>query len=265
MPSLEPRLGAAALLPPGEAHLYLVEDAAVAQPQIDAYRELLAPEERERWGRFHFARHRNQYVIARALVRGVLSLYKPDIPPVAWRFETNAFGRPILAAGMGEALHFNLSHTEGRIVLAVAAAAMVGVDIEWCARPGPTLELADMVFSSEEEAALRAIPAHQQRRRFFELWTLKEAYIKARGMGLSLPLKDFTMRFSGRDGLDIAFSPGRQDAPAHWSFFCLDAGPDYALALALAGKRRWQPRLFHGVPLQPFAEADCRILRSTAP
>jgi 4'-phosphopantetheinyl transferase len=248
-------------LPPGEVHLYLVDDRVVGAHQLAAYRALLTPAERERGERFHFQQHRDQFLVVRALVRSVLSLYRPQVAPADWRFGDNGYGRPILEDVAADALQFNLSHTEGRVVLALAAAPLLGVDIEWCGRSGESWELADTFFSPEEARTLRALPQAQRRRRFFELWTLKEAYIKARGMGLSLPLADFTMRYAGGTGLSIAFAPGQGDDPARWRLWCLDLGPDHALALALAGGGVWRPRLFLGAPLEAFSEVECRVLR----
>lgn len=111
---------------------------------------------------------------------------------------------------------------------------------------------------------LRAMPLAERLRRFFEIWTLKEAYIKARGMGLSLPLADFTIRFAGEAGLGIAFAPGTGEDPARWHLWQVSAAPDYALSLALSGPGRWRPRLFLGAPLSGFTEAECAILRSSA-
>jgi 4'-phosphopantetheinyl transferase len=251
-------------LPPGEVHLYLVDGRMVGAQQLAAYRALLTPAEGERWARFHFQRHRNQFLVARGLVRGVLSLYRPGVAPADWRFADNGYGRPILSGVIADELQFNLSHTEGRVVLAVAAAPLLGVDIEWCSRSGESWELADTFFSPEEAQTLRALPEPERRRRFFELWTLKEAYIKARGMGLSLPLSDFTMRYAGETALSIAFAPGQDDDPARWRLWCLDLGPDYALSLALAAEGAWRPRLFLGAPLAEFSEAECRVLRRSA-
>lgn len=254
-----------ATLPPDEVHLYLVDDTVVAAPsQLTAYRALLTAEEEKRWDRLRFPKHRNQFLVARALVRGVLSHYRPGIRPSGWRFEVNAYGRPRLAPGMGKDMHFNLSHTEGRVVLAVATAPLLGVDIEWCARPGSTWEAADAFFSSEEASMLRAMPPARRLRRFLDVWTLKEAYIKARGMGLSLPLADFTIRFAGETGLSIAFAPGTEGNPAPWQLWQVCAGPDYALSLALSALGPWRLRLFYGAPLTQFTEVECRVLRSTA-
>jgi 4'-phosphopantetheinyl transferase len=257
---------ATATLLPGEIHLYLVDDAAAAAApaQLAAYRALLTPAEAERWARLHFQRHRDQFLVTRALVRGVLSLYAHDIGPADWRFDVNRYGRPMIAPGMAKSLEFNLSHTEGRVVLAVATAPQLGVDIEWCARPGSPLETADSFFSPEEVAMLRALPPARHLRRFYDIWTLKEAYIKARGMGLSLPLAEFSIRFADEAGLGIAFAPGTDQNPADWHLWQVGAGPDYALSLALSATGGWRPRLFLGAPLSEFTEVECRVLRSSA-
>lgn len=249
-------------LPPGEVHLHLVADATITSPDLlDAYQRLLTPEELARGQRFHFEKHRHQFLVTRALLRTTLSRYRPDIGPADWRFTTNAYGRPSIVGEAGQGLDFNLSHTEGRVVLALAPTPQVGVDIEWPQRPGETVELADRFFAVAESAALRALPAPQQRQRFFDLWTLKEAYIKARGAGLSIPLAGFAFDFPSDRGLSISFRPECPDDASQWRFWTFDIGPEYAMSLALGESLQCRPRLFSSVPLAATHEVECRVLR----
>lgn len=203
---------------------------------------LLPPDELARMMRFRFEPDRRRYLFAHALVRQTLSRYAPATPPAHWRFETNAYGRPQIAAGAaGSPLRFNLSHTAGIVACAVSIDRDVGVDVEH-ARPSRGdfgLEIAHQCFAPAEVAALAAQPAAAQRDWFFAFWTLKEAYIKARGMGLALPLSGFA--FYLRDArtntaaspdIGIAFSPSVPDDPARWYFERRRLTPDHALALA---------------------------------
>lgn len=252
-------------LPPDEIHLHVADDSTITAPALLArYDAMLNPEEAARRDRFHFEQHRHQFLVARALVRSTLSVYRPDIQPAEWQFAANAYGRPrITGAGAGT-LDFNLSHTDGRIVLAVCRAQSPGVDIERLDRLETVTDIAARFFAERETRALSALPLSAQRRRFFDLWTLKEAYIKARGMGLSIPLKDFSIHFPAEGRATIRFADGVDDDPSRWQFWSLHAGEGYALSLAIAGAVPMRPRLFQSIPLVDSKEIDCRILAAGA-
>src|SRR5262249_32264065 len=108
--------------------------------------------------------------------------------------------------------------TTGLIACLVALGCDVGVDVEDMTRPGETVEVAEQFFSSTEVATLRALPSSAQRHRFFEYWTLKEAYIKARGMGLAIPLEQFSFHLEMGHPVRISFDPRLHDDPHCWQF-----------------------------------------------
>jgi 4'-phosphopantetheinyl transferase len=217
-----------------EVHVWLARSDA---PSLDdAMREralaTLSDEERAQQTRFHFAHDRDLYLAAHALVRATLSRYA-TVSPIAWSFVRNQHGCPSIAPGVCAApLRFNLSHTRGLAACAVALDRDVGVDVEWSARPGETLELVDSVFAPAEIRAVRGLPADRQRARFFQYWTLKEAYIKARGMGLALPLEQFAFDVEGPARIRIAFAPALPDDPERWWFQHQRPTPEHDLALA---------------------------------
>lgn len=248
-------------LPPDEIHLHVADDSTITAPALLArYNAVLNPEEAARRDRFHFEKHRHQFLVARALVRSTLSLYHPDIQPAEWQFAANAYGRPRIAGAGAGTLDFNLSHTDGRIVLAVCRSQSPGVDIERLDRLETVADIAVRFFAETETLALSALPLSAQRRRFFDLWTLKEAYIKARGMGLSIPLKDFSIHFPAKGRPTICFVDGVDDEPSRWQFWSLHAGEDYALSLAISNAVSLRPRQFQSIPLVDTRETDCRIL-----
>lgn len=215
-----------------DMHLWYAWDQRITDAALLArYRQLLTADERERQDRFHFARHRHQYLVSRALLRGVLSRYAA-VEPGAWRFRNNAFGKPEIANAGIAAPRFNLSHSEQLVVLAVAARGEVGVDVEWLGRSASLLELADHYFAPEEVRQLRALPAAMQTSRFFDFWTLKEAYIKACGLGLSIPLHHFSFRFDASGRVGIAFHPERGDDAGRWQFWQVSVSDQHRLALA---------------------------------
>jgi 4'-phosphopantetheinyl transferase len=216
---------------------------------------ILSPDELARMKRFRFETDRRRYLFAHALVRHTLSRYAPHTPPAGWRFETNGYGRPHIAGTAAPPLRFNLSHTAGLVACVVALDRDVGVDVEHMrpARGDFGLEIAPQYFAPGEVTALSAQPVANQRDWFFAFWTLKEAYIKARGVGLALPLAGFT--FDLRDAavaaptvaaptvaastvaaspdITITFASSVVDEPARWYFERRLPSPEHALALAV--------------------------------
>ncbi len=220
----------------GEVHVWLTEPEAVPEPLLPAYAALLDEGERERHRRFHFERHRRQFLVSHALVRVTLSRYAP-VAPAAWSFVTNAYGRPEIRGEGTPRLRFNLSHTEGLALCAVTVEADLGADVEDSQRPGETVSLAEQCFAPSEAAELRALPASLQRERFFEYWTLKEAYLKARGAGLSLPLAHFAFHLAPGAPPRISFDERLPDVPEAWQFVLLRPSARHFGALAVRRPR----------------------------
>jgi 4'-phosphopantetheinyl transferase len=221
-------------MPNGDARadIWILPIPHVPSPKVtDACTALLSAEERARAARFRFERDRATFVLSHALTRTVLSRYA-DVPPADWRFEVNEQGCPFVAAPAASAsLRFNLSHTDGCAVVAVARGRDVGIDVEALARP-VDLDVADRFFASAEVAAVREAPAPLQRRVFLEIWTLKEAYIKARGVGLAIGLQGFTCTRADDGAASIAFGAVRDD-PAAWQLLQFHPTPSHVGALAV--------------------------------
>jgi 4'-phosphopantetheinyl transferase len=209
--------------------------------ELDALDRLLSPDERARADRFHFPKDREQFIVARGTLRRLLSRYL-SVEPVQVGFEYTSHGKPYLPleAG-GDTLRFNVSHSGGLALYAVTRRREVGVDIEMI-RPEVAGEpLAERFFAPAEVAALRTLPSPQQPEAFFACWTRKEAYIKARGEGLSLPLSAFEVTL--RPGEPAALCSTKTDPgeAARWALTALDPGPGFAAALAVEG-HGWQLR-----------------------
>jgi len=222
----------------GEAHLFYVFPGQVGDADLlRAYRDLLAPEEAQRHQWFAFPRERHQYLVTRALVRTTLSRYA-DVRPEAWQFRTLSGGRPEIVRNAGvPPLRFNVSHAHGLIALAVILERDIGVDVENTDRRGGTLEVARRFFSAAEAEALGRLPPEEQRARFFDLWTLKEAYIKARGMGLSIPLDRFSFHLEPAKTLRISFDRSLDDDPAAWQFEQYAPTASHRIAVAIRRER----------------------------
>jgi 4'-phosphopantetheinyl transferase len=225
-------------LPPDEVHLwyFLPDPPDREDPRLfAAWTALLSPEEVARRDRYKFEHSRREMVHTRALVRATLSRYA-DVAPAAWVFGQNAYGRPEIdpAAhpGLGP-LRFNLSNTRGLIACAVAWDREIGVDVEDTERQGETVGIADSFFSPLEVRELHALPEARRRDRFFDYWTLKESYIKARGMGLSIPLDQFSFLLDRSGRIGIAFDPRLADDASTWQFAQFSLSPRHKTAAAV--------------------------------
>lgn len=235
---------------PPVARLFVAAPPAITDPALlAAYAALMTPEERAQEARFHFEEHRHAHRVTRALARTVLSRYT-SVAPADLRFQTGPYGRPDIDPPR-EGLSWNLSHTAGLVVCLVAEGVVCGVDVEDVAGRRAPLDVANRFFSPAEVTALFALPAEARHRRFFELWTLKESYIKARGMGLALPLEGFALDPAAAP-ISIAF-PGVDDDPRDWQFALLAPTPRHLVAAAFrrgAGPD-WSVEVHEVVPLAP--------------
>jgi 4'-phosphopantetheinyl transferase len=223
------------------------------------YDAIMAPEERAIEQRFVFPHDRHRHRVTRALVRTVLG-DTLGLKAEELSFELGSHGRPSLGKKHeASSLSFNLSHTKDAIVLAVAREGIVGVDIEDKTRPGATLEIADQFFSPSEVAELRALPLGGQHDRFFQLWTLKEAYIKARGLGLAIPLDSFGFNLDGAEP-EVWTNEVCGDDIGRWSFRLLEPTPRHVLAIAVGHPpANLALRLVHTVPLVSQRETNVPV------
>jgi 4'-phosphopantetheinyl transferase len=216
------------------------------------YDALLSPEERARQARFRFAKDQRRHLVTRALVRTVLSRYAA-VRPEDWAFSAAEHGRPsICAPRVVPPLEFNISHAADLVVLAVTSGRTLGIDTESIESRTFDIDGLDRYFAPEESAALLSLPAGERRRRFFELWTLKESYIKARGMGLSMRLDAFRFEMTGERGLTLHMRSELGDSPALWRVWQLVLRPDY-LAAVCAARGEDAPPLIVAREIVPLA------------
>jgi len=206
----------------------------------DSHSTLLHKEEWTRHDRFVFPRDRLLFMATRILVRSVLSKYAP-ISPQEWQFSTETYGKPFLSGPPlpnVSALHFNLSNAHEMVICAVSTIhSQLGADVERMDRVEQPMDIAEHYFSAVEIAALRQLPVEQQHERFFAYWTLKESYIKARGLGLNLPLKDFSilLREEGEPPKEpqIVFAPELDDVSTNWRLALLRGSARHLVAVAV--------------------------------
>lgn len=252
-------------LDPAEIHLWLAPYDGIDDEALHAaYRRLLDAAEREQEPRFYFARDRRRYLVTRALVRTVLSRYAA-IAPEDWVFSANEYGRPEIANPQARdaGLSFNISHTHSLIVLGVTRQRALGVDVENVVAREAAIEVANRYFAPSEVAVLHAASPQEQQYRFFEYWTFKESYIKARGMGLSLPLDRFSFHYRDDRAVEIAIDPALGDEAARWQFWQFQPAPEYLVAICAERTGAAPPRLTvrTAVPMQSENEYAPRFLR----
>lgn len=227
-----------------EVHIWLAHLNQL-EARAQSFLEILAPDERERAGRFHFEKDRVRFILTRGILRTLLARYlHRDAARLS--FDYNAYGKPSLAGSAGDApaLHFNLSHAHEIALYAFTLQREVGLDLEFIRHDFAGEEIAARFFSEREIAMLRALPVSQRVQGFFNCWTRKEAYVKARGQGLSLPL----------DSFDVSLAPGEPAAllsvrdgtgeTRRWRLQELNPAAGYVAAVAVAGigwrLRCWQ-------------------------
>jgi 4'-phosphopantetheinyl transferase len=228
MTSVESRLA------PGEVHLWQIHLLG-SDEEIVWGRSVLSADEIQRADRYYFERHRRSFIVARSALRKILSTYL-NVLPRDIAFSYGEKGKPNLAPGLaGSGLNFNLSHSGDYALLAVTQQSCLGVDIEFIDHERTSEEIAARFFSPGEVDTLRAVPLAERAEAFFSCWTRKEAYIKAVGDGLSIPL----------DSFDVAFGPGvepallRVHAPPYegWRMYDILSPPGYAAALVIEGEK----------------------------
>jgi 4'-phosphopantetheinyl transferase len=157
--------------------------------------EWLTPGERAHRQKLRTATMRHDYLAARALCRLALS-HCTDVDPGTWVFTAGKYGKPAIARPAGfRPARFNLSHTDGLIVCAVSRAGEIGIDVEETSREVDIVQISRHFFSADEQGHLSTLSAKERKSRFFELWVLKEAYLKGRGMGLSKSLNEFSIQW----------------------------------------------------------------------
>ena len=222
----------------GEVHLWHATAAKVRSCDAKALR-FLSPDEVKRAADFVFAKDRELFLLGRVLLRTALSTYVA-VPANEWRFIMDEHGKPEVDRPESErSLRFNLSHTDGFLACAVTWLRPVGVDVESMHREVDWEPIAKR-FAPEEYQQIVAKPPDQQRETFFALWTLKEAYSKACGRGLTVGLDASRFVLAERGGVKVA-DVGPTDS--EWSFFCPSLSPNHRAAVAVEHSRGSQVRL----------------------
>ena len=211
--------------------------ASLAAPEfaIQDLQGMLTKEEAARAAHFHFERDRNHWIVARAILRILLGRYV-NTAPGQLRFSSNDYGKPFLAfPALSHQVQFNISHSQELALYTFAYNRQVGIDVEYKRADVNYEALAKVSFSPNEQASLHSLPYDLKQEAFFNCWTRKEAYIKARGKGFSIPTDQFDVSFL--PGEPAALLQNREDQReiTRWSLQELEPGMGYAGALAVEG------------------------------
>jgi len=259
-----------------EIHIWVTkpEELLGNDELLSTYSTLLTATELAKQQRYKFAKDRHDALITRAFIRDLLSYYA-DVAPQDWQFEKGNKDKPEVI-NCPLPLRFNISHTKNLIICAVTLEDDIGCDVENTGRNNNVLAIAERYFSSKEIDELFALPEAQQRNRFFDYWTLKESYIKAWGLGLAIPLADFSFEindteqnhndlFTIKQDINLSFAEHRVDEPQIWRSWlvyptaAIDEKQEHRIALSLRTKSDnqktdYQLRFFNTLPLLGYQE-----------
>jgi 4'-phosphopantetheinyl transferase len=198
---------------------------------VESFRQTLSPDEISKAERFYFEEDRRHFIAARGLLRTILGRYL-ETDPSCLRFWYQLYGKPALVGENCKTYSFNLSHSHGLLLLAITRGREIGIDVEWVRAESAGQEIAERFFAPNEVAKLSSLPKAQKDEAFFRCWTRKEAYVKAKGEGLTIPLDQF----------EVSLSPGEPAKLLHiassgescdWYLEELHPGPGYIAALAV--------------------------------
>ena len=217
-------------LKPGDVILALARPVEAVEPKRSRLLSILSSVERQRFERFRFERDRDLFLVSHALVRISLSKYA-DVRPEVWRFRAGSHGRPEISEPPSR-MRFNLSHTHGLAVCAIMLDHDLGVDVEYLGASAP-MEVGERFFSPRELADINSVSSDGRVRSFFEYWTLKEAYTKARGVGLSLPLPLFSFYRDANKLWRFECDSSVLEDPRRWEFWSSNIEQDWQVAVAM--------------------------------
>ncbi len=205
----------------------------ISAARRDRFYATLAPDERARAARFRFPEHRERFIAAHGALRDILSRYL-NLPAGQLAFSTTPHGKPTLTAPDHAWLQFNLSHSGDLALVAVTRDHPVGIDVEQMLPPENYPRLVEQFFSANENAAFLALPESKRAAAFFAGWTRKEAYVKALGTGVSLPLDHFDVTMDPDAPARLLADRRHPHHVAAWSLHTFTPAPAYIASLAVA-------------------------------
>lgn len=235
--ALKEKTGGIRALSEGEVHIWEITLDDPALRTGDLFGEVLSEDERTRASRLIAGVYRDRFVTARGYMRIILGLYL-DMPPGGIRFEYNKHGKPALPAEANpKSLRFNLSHSRSLALCAVSVRREIGIDVEYPRRVLRAEKILERFFSEAEREYYRSRTETEKERAFMGLWTIKEAYSKALGKGLSSDLRDVDLSPSLSGEATSRVSVRSENGPEEtWTIHRFRPGNEYVAALALKGE-----------------------------
>src|SRR5262245_14325273 len=219
-------------LKPGQVDVWYLWPEHVTDEGLHRHAQILSNDEKTRAESFRFERDRHLHLLSKAFVRILLSRYI-SIDPSVWEFTRNEYGKPAISRPTSAAhISFNISHTRGLIAGVFALNSTVGIDAENHQQQVDALSIAHLYLSATEYSVLCEVAASDRHRRFLEFWTLKEAYAKAQGMGMSMDLSQFTFEIHNETAR-ISFHSQDAAHSGFWKFRLLRPGPEHTAAVAV--------------------------------
>ena len=216
-----------------EAHAWFIVPEAVQDPStLETCLSVLCEQELEQYRRFHFAEDRHRYLVSHALLRNVLSRYV-DPRPAEWRFSRSQHGKPEVTNPGIPAIGFNLTHTTGLAGCVVTFSNACGIDAEKITGRHNTAGVAKRMFSEAETGELEQLEGEAYLQHFFTRWTLREAYVKARGIGISFPTRKLTFTVNKDNIVEVSFHPDIEDQRDNWHFELLKPTAEHIAAIAI--------------------------------
>jgi 4'-phosphopantetheinyl transferase len=246
-----------------EVHVFSAPVSAGQHPDALAlFRSWLSADEARRYERYLRPADAALFLAAHALLRHTLSLYAP-VPPEDWSFRSGENGRPELSADFADlGLRFNLSHAAGLAACVITNGTDAGIDVEGTGRVLDPLALARTAFSAAEHRELAALDPEAAAARFYEIWTLKEAYIKALGLRLAL-IRHVVFTLERGRGVHVDFHAPVVDDPARWHFVLWRPTPTHQGALAVSRSGSEAPKVVFRAGLVPYVYGDASMHRTT--
>lgn len=239
-------------LPENCAHVWLVDQRQVTDELLKTYPEVLSAEELQRLEQIGHPEVKRAQLISRAAVRYCLSQYAERITPHQWQFARGEKGKPCLKQPSPLPLSFNLSHSGHWLAIGIIARAEIGVDLQEFREAPSTLKMARRYFHPEEVEQLQASAGEERRELFYRLWTLKEAFFKARGTGIVTGLEKVHFRFGPESPIEATMAVELNEHSRDWRFFHTRLDKNYGLALAVQGRNSLgKPCFYKWVPGDP--------------
>jgi 4'-phosphopantetheinyl transferase len=216
-----------------QARIVFASPRETTEGEVAVLEQIFCEEERVR--RYARADDRHDHIVARSLLRlGLSFCFKVD--PAEWRFDRDERQKPFVVSPAGlPSFQFSLSHTRDLVALLIARAPQAGLDVEYLQRTNDLPLVAKRVCDAEELRSLDQLDGDEWRNRFFQLWTLKEAYSKARGAGLSLPFEDIAFKIDSHGGISAHFAAELNDDPSAWKFWLRQPTASHIMAVAVKG------------------------------